>query len=250
MAKGKRKRSEGKRPLDGSASHLLHRVLQIALDVYAEETGPGALTQRQFAVLAAVADNEGLTQTDLVHATGIDRSTLADLVARMLGKELLARERSATDGRANTVTLAPKGREALAAARPRVEAADKRLLSLLPGGKRGALMKILGDLAHAGEKAKDEASDKAARKAEKARKKAEKKARPKKVKAEKPAEAPKPEKAPKAPKSAKPAKTEKPAKAPKPPKAPKAPKAPKPAPEAKPVALADPAKAQAEPAES
>lgn len=253
MAKGKRKRSEGKRPLDGSASHLLHRVLQIALDVYAEETGPGALTQRQFAVLAAVADNEGLTQTDLVHATGIDRSTLADLVARMLGKDLLARERSATDGRANTVTLAPKGREALAAARPRVEAADKRLLSLLPGGKRGALMKILGDLAHAGEKAKDEASDKAARKAEKARKKAEKKARPKKVKAEKPAEAPKPEKAPKAPKSAKPAKpakTEKPAKAPKPPKAPKAPKAPKPAPEAKPVALADPAKAQAEPAES
>lgn len=237
MAKGKRKR-EGKGPLDGSPSHLLHRVLQIALDVYAEETGPGALTQRQFAVLAAVAENEGLTQTDLVHATGIDRSTLADLVARMLGKDLLARERSATDGRANTVTLAPKGREALAAARPRVEAADRRLLSLLPGGKRGALMKILGDLAKAGEKAKDEASEKAARKAEKARRKSEKKG--KKAKAEKPAKAPKPEKPAKA---AKPVKAEKAPKPEKPAKASKAPKPAKPAKALKAKTLANPAEA-------
>ena len=227
MAKGKRKR-DARRPLDGSPSHLLHRVLQIALDVYAEETGPGALTQRQFAVLAAVAENEGLTQTDLVHATGIDRSTLADLVARMLGKGLLGRERSATDGRANTVTLAPAGREALNAARPRVEAADKRLLSLLPGGKRGSLMKMLADLAQAGEKAKEAASEKAVKKAEKARRKAEKKAaKPKKVKAEKPAKAPKPPKAEKAPRAEKPkkaAKAPKPEKTAKPAKADKAPK--------------------------
>jgi len=192
MAKGKRKR-DAKKPLDGSASHLLHRVLQIALDVYVEETGPGALTQRQFAVLAAVSDNEGLTQTDLVHATGIDRSTLADLVARMIGKGLLERERSATDGRANAVRLSKDGRAALDVARPRVEAADKRILDLVPGGKRGSLMKVLGEMARRGEAAQAEAADKAARKAEKARLKAEKKAaKPKKEKADKPAKAEKP----------------------------------------------------------
>ena len=172
MAKGKRKDSRG--PLDGSPSHLMHRVLQIALDIYAEETGPGALTQRQFAVLSAVAENEGLTQTDLVRATGIDRSTLADLVARMIGKGLLERERSTTDGRANTVRLAPAGREALEAARPRVDAADKRILSLAPRSKRDAFLKLLGDFAAAGEAEKEAASDKALRKAEKARRKAEK----------------------------------------------------------------------------
>lgn len=194
MAKGKRKdKGGGKKPLDGSASHLLHRVLQIALDVYAEETGPGALTQRQFAVLAAVAENEGLTQTDLVNATGIDRSTLADLVARMLGKGLLERERSSTDGRANAVRLAEAGRAALAEARPRVEAADKRILGLVPGGKRGSLMKVLGEMARKGEAAKSEASDKAIRKADKARRKAEKKLKPKKVKPAKPASKPEPE---------------------------------------------------------
>ena len=224
MSKSKRKRSDGANgPLDGSPSHLMHRVLQVALDIYAEETGPGAPTQRQYAVLSAVAENEGLTQTDLVHATGIDRSTLADLVARMMGKDLLARERSTTDGRANTVSLSAKGREALDAARPRVEAADKRILSLLSGGKRSALMKVLADLAHAGETAKEAGSAKAAKKAEKARKKAEKEAakaaRPKKLKAEKAPKSPKPPKAAKAPKAEKAPKPAKPPKATKPVKA-------------------------------
>jgi DNA-binding MarR family transcriptional regulator len=180
MSKDKRKRGKdrdgGGRGLDASPSHLLHRALQLALDIYAEEAGPGAPTQRQFAVLAAVAENEGLTQTDLVKATGIDRSTLADLVARMIGKDLLDRERSVTDGRANTVRLSARGRAALDEARPRVEAADKRILGLLPGGKRDLLMKLLGDLAHAGETDGGDGGDKAARKAQKARRKAEREA--------------------------------------------------------------------------
>ncbi len=98
-AKKPGKKSAGGSALDRSPSHLLHRALQLALDIYAEETGPEAVTQRQYAVLSAVAAQEGLTQTDLVRATGIDRSTLADLVARMIGKGLLARQRSAS-GRA------------------------------------------------------------------------------------------------------------------------------------------------------
>src|SRR6478736_1337540 len=77
-----------------SPSHLLHRVLQLALDIYAEESGSGGITQRQFAVLAAVAENQGVTQTGLVRATGIDRSTLADMVARMITKGHLERHRS------------------------------------------------------------------------------------------------------------------------------------------------------------
>ena len=133
--KSGRKIETGK-ALERSPSHLLHRALQLALDIYAEETGPDAVTQRQYAVLAAVAAHEGLTQTDLVRSTGIDRSTLADLVARMIGKTLLARQRSTADARANTVSLTEAGRAALEAAKPRVAAADARILKLLhgPGG--------------------------------------------------------------------------------------------------------------------
>src|SRR4051794_34848289 len=102
MAKGKSK--VAREGLNASVTHLLHRSLQLALDFHADAAG-AALTQRQFTVLAAAASADGLTQNDLVRATGIDRSTLADLVARMLAKGMLQRQRSLTDGRANSVRL-------------------------------------------------------------------------------------------------------------------------------------------------
>jgi DNA-binding MarR family transcriptional regulator len=139
--------------LDASPSHLLHRALQLALDIYALDGDTGGLTQRQFAVLCAVADDEGLSQTGLVRATGIDRSTLADMVARMISKGLLARERSVADARANTVRLTEFGRAALKSAAPRVEAADQRLLDLLGAKKREAFMDSLRRLAKASESA-------------------------------------------------------------------------------------------------
>ena len=145
--------SDSVEALDRSPSHLLHRALQLALDLYADEAAPGAPTQRQYAVLSAVAAREGLNQTDLVRATGIDRSTLADLVARMIAKGLLARERSSADGRANTVHLSELGRAALAEAAPRVAAADARLLDRLGKTKRAAFLAGLHALARAGDKA-------------------------------------------------------------------------------------------------
>ena len=178
--------------LGASPSHLMHRVLQLALDIYAEETGSAGLTQRQFAVLEAVSQKSGLTQTDLVRATGIDRSTLADLVARMTAKGLLAREKSAVDARAKAVSLSAAGQAALDAARPKVEAADKRILALLPKSKRDGFLGLLAELAGeadaAPDKAKAEAraAKKAAREAKKAEKLAKKADKPAKTKIAKP----------------------------------------------------------------
>lgn len=148
MAKGRAK--AGVAALDRSPGHLLHRALQLALDLYAAETGPGGLTQRQYAVLAAAAAREGATQSDLVRVTGIDRSTLADLAARLMAKGLLARERSPTDGRANAVRLTEAGRAALADTQPRALAADERLMALIPRkGRREAFVEVLQQLAAA-----------------------------------------------------------------------------------------------------
>jgi len=190
MAKGKTgAKGAGLPALDRSPSHLLHRALQLALDIYADEFGAGGLTQRQYAVLAAVETKEGLTQTDLVRITGIDRSTLADMAARMIVKGLLERTRSASDARANAVHLTEAGRVALEEARPKMAAADARLLKLISGGKRDTLTGLLRDLVKAGDEtavekpAKAEKPPKAEKpkkvktpKAEKAAKKKEKKA--------------------------------------------------------------------------
>jgi MarR family transcriptional regulator, temperature-dependent positive regulator of motility len=144
MAK-KQKSADG--GLSQSATHLLHRVLQLALDYHAEASGAAGLTQRQFTVLAAAGAGDGVSQSDLVRATGIDRSTLADLVARMIAKGLLERERSSTDARANTVRLSEAGRIALVEGGKPAAKSDARLLSLLPAKKRETFLKTLTTLA-------------------------------------------------------------------------------------------------------
>ena len=169
MAK-KQKSSDG--GLSQSVTHLLHRVLQLALDYHAEASGPTGLTQRQFTVLAAAGAADGVSQSDLVRATGIDRSTLADLVARMIAKGLLERERSSTDARANTVRLSEAGRIALVEGGKPATRSDARLLDLLPTKKRETFVKTLSSLAAAAD-----AGGGAPAKAPKA--KAEKSAKPK-----------------------------------------------------------------------
>jgi len=181
-------------PLGASPSHLMHRALQLTLDIYAEETGPGGLTQRQFAVLEAASLKAGLTQTELVRMTGIDRSTLADLVTRMTAKGLLQRERSTLDARAKAVRLSPEGAAQLEAARPLVEAADRRIMALLPKSRREVFLAQLAELAAAADAAPDAAraeakaakkalklAEKEAKKAEKAARKADRPAKVKKV---------------------------------------------------------------------
>jgi len=180
MAKSKSGGKAGVATLDQSPSHLLHRALQRALDIYAEEFGDAGITQRQFAVLAAAAEREGATQADLVRITGIDRSTLADMARRMIGKGLLERQRSNLDARANAVRLTEAGRSALNEARPKMAAADNRLLKLISGGgRRAAFVGLLRDLATS--EAKPQAAPKAktpkAHKPRKAGKKAKKKAK-------------------------------------------------------------------------
>jgi DNA-binding MarR family transcriptional regulator len=168
--------------LAGSPSHLLHCALQLALDIYNEEVGSG-LTQRQYAVLAAVAADEGLTQTELVRATGIDRSTLADMIARMIDKGYLARERSSIDARAKTVRLTELARQSLESTSPKVAKADTRILAHLGAGKRDAFIAALTVLSKAGEATliETDLQSKKAKKAVKKAGKAEKVAKPPKA---------------------------------------------------------------------
>jgi DNA-binding MarR family transcriptional regulator len=154
-------------PSEASISHLLHRAVQIAADLHSEQAGPEGLTPRQFAVLAAIAETEGATQSQLVRSTGVDRSTLAELLTRLMTRGLVSRLRSPGDARANQVSLTETGRALLAAAQPLAEAADLALLSRLPEDRRARFQRDLRRLvagAAAGEKAKGKKKKKGARK--------------------------------------------------------------------------------------
>ena len=122
--------------LNRSPIHLLHRAGQCAGDIFHSEMKIGGLTPRQLAVLMTVAQNEGLSQTGLVDRTGIDRSTLADIVRRMQRKGLLQRRRTREDARAYAVKLTDEGRRVLRIAEPVGKKVDERILEALPGKHR------------------------------------------------------------------------------------------------------------------
>src|SRR6185437_7966847 len=148
MTKGQSK-ANGGFALSESPSHLLKRCAQFFGDLYAHESGSGELTKQQFTLLAALEHNEGVSQTALVEITSIDRSTLAEMVRRMLERGLLSRERTEEDARANSVAITQLGRKALKSARAASDRAERALLEALPAAERGRFVKSLATIASA-----------------------------------------------------------------------------------------------------
>lgn len=144
-----------------SPSHLLRRANQFATDLYTDED-EADLTQRQLAVLYAIDQNEKMSQTELVKATGIDRSTLADMIVRMQKRDLIQRRRTEEDQRANAVRITPAGRRALRTAMPAMQRAEAAILDALPPRSRAEFLKCLTSLAqtHDDKMADDETNGK------------------------------------------------------------------------------------------
>jgi len=140
--------------LAGSASHLLHRAEQLASECFAA-LAKDALTLRQFSVLAAIATDPGLSQSALVRITGIDRSTLADMMSRMEKRGLVTRTASALDARALSIQLSQSGAAMLRGMDKHARAADAAILDLLSKPKRRALVAILAQLADLAQEAAD-----------------------------------------------------------------------------------------------
>lgn len=126
-----------------SPGHLLRRAEQRAANIYSQEVGANGLTPRQYVVLTAVAAFEGHTQSDLVMTTGIDRSTLADMIGRMIDSGVLSRERTKNDARANAVKLTAAGRRSLQTTAAKIKKAETRMIAPLAASKRAAFMDAL-----------------------------------------------------------------------------------------------------------
>jgi len=128
--------------------HLLHRASQVADAAFMRRLPPEAdLTPRQLAVLEAVAANNGLSQTDIMAATGIDRSSIAELVKRLVQHGCLQRRRSSRDARLYAVKITPVGRKLLAIGAPAARAAQDEILARFSGSERQVFLNVLSAMA-------------------------------------------------------------------------------------------------------
>ncbi len=118
--------------LNRSPLHLLHRVHQRAAELFQEKMVGIDLTARQYVILVTVAQKDGASQQDIIDATGIDRSTVSQIMQTMIRKGLLKRRRTKEDARAYAITLTEYGRDVLKAAEEIVTGVDEALIAALP----------------------------------------------------------------------------------------------------------------------
>src|SRR6202521_1256858 len=118
--------------------HLMRRALQVMNVLWSQEVSP-TITSPQFAALNALHREPNIDQRTLGERISLDRSTIAEVVARLTTRGLIRSERHSSDGRRKTIKLTPKGFKALAVEE---QAALLRLLSAVvdsnerPNGQR------------------------------------------------------------------------------------------------------------------
>lgn len=126
--------------------HLLRRNHQRSVDIFARMVGDD-VTRQQIGTLLALHRTPGASQRQLVDATGIDKSTLKEMLGRMVKRGWVIRDRDPNDSRAWTMRLSAQGLELLIDRIEKVEAAQREILSPLPEADQVVFMRYLRVLA-------------------------------------------------------------------------------------------------------
>ena len=132
--------------LTAMPGHLIRRVHQVSMAIFAEECAEVGLTSVQFAALSAIGDNPGVDATRLSSLIAFDRSTLGDVLERLEAKGWVIRTPSPQDKRLKLLSLSPAGATVLADVGPKVERVQQRLLATLPPADRPLLMGLLAQM--------------------------------------------------------------------------------------------------------
>ena len=125
--------------------HLLRRNHQRSVDIFARHVGSD-VTRQQIGTLLALHKNPGASQRDLVEATGVDKSTLKEMLNRMVARGLVARKRDANDSRAWTMSLTDEGCALLHKRIAKVEASQREILEPLSPEDRETFMRCMREL--------------------------------------------------------------------------------------------------------
>jgi DNA-binding MarR family transcriptional regulator len=133
--------------LRSTPGHLLRRAQQRAVELFVQAVGDNGLRPPQFAALVTVYQNPGINQTLLVDRTGIDRSTVADVIDRMVSRGYIERKRDVADQRVNTLWITEAGIAALEHSADAAMAVQEAILAPVPPARRAAALEILELLA-------------------------------------------------------------------------------------------------------
>ena len=129
---------------------LIRRLHQIHVALFIEECAAFNVTPVQFSIMSVVRQQPDLDQGNLAYEVGVDRTTLANVVARLEARDLLKRTQGRTDRRLKHVRLTPRGQRLLARMQDAAQRAHERTVEALAPRQRAAFLEALRTLVNAG----------------------------------------------------------------------------------------------------
>ncbi|SNT73418.1 MarR family winged helix-turn-helix transcriptional regulator [Paracoccus seriniphilus] len=130
----------------GRPGYLVRRLHQIHIGLFAEACDGMDLTAVQYAMLSVLYSGEEFDQLSLSKAVGIDRTSGADVIKRLVRRGLATREPSEADRRAQVVRITEEGRVFVRQVRPLMEEAQDKFVSPLTKEERKVFMRLLSKL--------------------------------------------------------------------------------------------------------
>ncbi|MEV7192924.1 MarR family transcriptional regulator [Streptomyces sp. NPDC093510] len=109
------------------------------------------ITSPQFAVLNALAAEPGLDQRTVGERVGLDRSTIAEVVARLIRRELLDKVRDPRDARRYLLRLTDEGRRTHRGLTVRTARMNQVLLAPLSTEEQSVFLDLIQRVADAAE---------------------------------------------------------------------------------------------------
>jgi MarR family transcriptional regulator, temperature-dependent positive regulator of motility len=122
--------------------HLMRRALQ-AMNLLWDHEVSHVITSPQFAALNALYGEPAIDQRTLGERISLDRSTMAEVVARLSARGLINTARDSHDGRRKTIRLTPKGVTTLEHLIPRTHQMTRRLVGALDAKEQQELLRLL-----------------------------------------------------------------------------------------------------------
>lgn len=132
--------------LHNYVGHLIRRAEQVHTSLWFRHVSRD-ITSQQFAVLNALRQEPGIDQRTLAHHTSLDRSTVNQMVRRLVDQGYLSQVRDEKDRRRTLLSLTAEGSALLDSLIPPAERINEQLLRSLTEDERSVAANVLRKIA-------------------------------------------------------------------------------------------------------
>ena len=135
--------------------HLIRRAQQVHYWLWNAQVS-AEVTSPQFAVLYALRAEKNIDQKTLGERVSLDRSTTAEVVARLKARGMIQRFRDPRDGRRNLLRLTAAGARTTEQLIPKAVRMNRLLVSVLSEREQSELLRMLNLVVDADERLRNE----------------------------------------------------------------------------------------------